>query len=1159
MQNNRQSELFLSKDWLVLYQAFTQVNFNASDPNSINQSLRDYIAVNYPEDFNDWIESSEFVAIIDLLSWLAGTLAFKMDINSRENFLETAEARESVLRLARFLSYNPRRNRPATGMVKLVEVSTDDDIRDSTGTNLAGVKVQWNNADDPDWFERFTTVMSSAFTNTNPFGTPLKTGLLTGIPTQLYRVNCLMGANNFAFSTSVGGEGMDFELCNGDFNDLGSFNERAPDASAAFNLFYRNDGNGNNSARTGFFMLFKQGSTVRQTFRIDTPVENQLLDLDVGGVNENDVWVQTVDENSQVLIDWTKVPAIFSENITYNNVNADNRNIFSVLTRDQDRVSIRFSDGIFGTAPVGNIMVSHRVSNGRQYQVRPTDINRITQSIRYFNRAGILRTLKLTFSLQEPVLNAAPRETDEQIRQRAPGTYAAQNRMVSGEDYNSFPLSSNLATKLKAVNRVYSGHSRFIDLNDPTATYTDVVVNSDDGMLYRETANVYAEVPLSLNRTPAEMISAHLQPIVRSLNVRSYVNDTIFGRVSRGANNPDVDIPAGTSWKRSTSAKFSSSGALSHSSLYFREGSQLKFELPNGEFRWASIAVLTDNPTTIVPANTRGPVTLSEDIPTGSRVVSLLPGFSSELPTETFLALVARFGAASARRGFSLWFDPEQDRWLIRDEVTLLSAADNTNDAIHVLTAEFYAGSLWKFAARGTKYVFESERKVKWFSDSNNTVDSETGLKKNDTVTVLRSNPDLREDYAADGRGIVRDRAFNVSALYYYGDGAQEPRRVQVDFTDVDGDGSPDDPEAVSFITDLPDYQGTLFWQLGESYGQPCYKPTREITVFAMPSIRFISQIPPIVRFHRGEGASDIAFASGDICYVVSLGDFFERVNDSWQTLPRRNFRIAKGRGANTAKRWVVIDPYQRDDDRDGNPDGGGTVYQIAYSRDANEVAAQYRSADEFLIRDGSLAFKWKHYAPSDHRIDPAITNIIDTFVLSTEYDYATRLWIANGAKITDLPKAPTELDLRLTFAEYDQQKVFSDQIVWRPVSYKLLFGNGSEPQNLRARFKVIKLPISNVADGEVKSRVIAAVNEFFAVSRWDFGETFYFTELAAFIHQRLAGVIGSVVIVPMDEEASFGEGFEVRCRTDEIFISTAQVSDVEIINSNTTSQLRIR
>ncbi|RYF02711.1 MAG: hypothetical protein EOO77_32205, partial [Oxalobacteraceae bacterium] len=74
MQNNRQSELFLSKDWLVLYQAFTQVNFNASDPNSINQSLRDYIAVNYPEDFNDWIESSEFVAIIDLLSWLAGTL-----------------------------------------------------------------------------------------------------------------------------------------------------------------------------------------------------------------------------------------------------------------------------------------------------------------------------------------------------------------------------------------------------------------------------------------------------------------------------------------------------------------------------------------------------------------------------------------------------------------------------------------------------------------------------------------------------------------------------------------------------------------------------------------------------------------------------------------------------------------------------------------------------------------------------------------------------------------------------------------------------------------------------------------------------------------------------------------------------------------------------
>ncbi len=130
MSSVRQSELFVSEDWLVLYRAFTQVNFNASDPPSINAALRQYIQTNYPEDFNDWTESSEFVAILDLLSWLAGTLAFKTDINARENFLETATARESILRLARFLSYNPHRNQPATGLLKIVEVETDDDVID---------------------------------------------------------------------------------------------------------------------------------------------------------------------------------------------------------------------------------------------------------------------------------------------------------------------------------------------------------------------------------------------------------------------------------------------------------------------------------------------------------------------------------------------------------------------------------------------------------------------------------------------------------------------------------------------------------------------------------------------------------------------------------------------------------------------------------------------------------------------------------------------------------------------------------------------------------------------------------------------------------------------------------------------------------------------
>ena len=210
------------------------------------------------------------------------------------------------------------------------------------------------------------------------------------------------------------------------------------------------------------------------------------------------------------------------------------------------------------------------------------------------------------------------------------------------------------------------------------------------------------------------------------------------------------------------------------------------------------------------------------------------------------------------------------------------------------------------------------------------------------------------------------------------------------------------------------------------------------------------------------------------------------------------------------------------------------------------------------LVPQDALAFQWKHYATTEHRIDPSRTNIHDLFVLTSEYDYLTRLWIRAGSKPEDLPTPPSEIDLRLAFEEFEDYRMFSDQIVWRPVKYKFLFGNGASDE-LRAQFKVVKVQGATLSDGEISSQIIRAINIYFDVNRWDFGQTFYYTELAAFIHQQLATVVASVVIVPLFSGANFGDGFEVRARSDEIFISTAQVSDVVIINSNTATNLRIR
>ncbi len=84
--NSRQNNLFAAEDWSVAYQAYSQVDFQAYDFDTIRNAMVEYIKTNFPENFNDYIESSEFIAIIELLAYLGQSIAFRMDVNTRETF-----------------------------------------------------------------------------------------------------------------------------------------------------------------------------------------------------------------------------------------------------------------------------------------------------------------------------------------------------------------------------------------------------------------------------------------------------------------------------------------------------------------------------------------------------------------------------------------------------------------------------------------------------------------------------------------------------------------------------------------------------------------------------------------------------------------------------------------------------------------------------------------------------------------------------------------------------------------------------------------------------------------------------------------------------------------------------------------------------------------
>ena len=131
-----------------------------------------------------------------------------------------------------------------------------------------------------------------------------------------------------------------------------------------------------------------------------------------------------------------------------------------------------------------------------------------------------------------------------------------------------------------------------------------------------------------------------------------------------------------------------------------------------------------------------------------------------------------------------------------------------------------------------------------------------------------------------------------------------------------------------------------------------------------------------------------------------------------------------------------------------------------------------------------------------------------------------------------------------------------SDEIIYHPVSYTVLFGSSALPE-LQATFKIVKNPSQVISDNDVKTQVVAAINTFFAVQNWEFGDTFYFTELSTYVINQLSPNIVNFVIVPTQANLNFGNLFEITANSDRLFISSATVDNIEIIPGITTSNVK--
>ena len=1114
---DRQNRLLVAEDWRKIYQSFQQADFKSYDFETLRRTMVAYLRENYPDDFNDFVESSEYVALIDLIAYIAQALSFRVDLNARENFLETAERRNSVLRLARLINYNAKRNLPSTGLLKVVALSTTQDVRDSTGTNLANATVIWNDSANSNYREQFVSIMNAANQTGQLFGKPRESGSIGGITTETYTLSSNQSdIPVFSFSKTIGGINRRFEIVSSSIDGSESIYESDPIPGTGLTYTYRSDGAGDSSNNTGFFFLFKQGQLLQEEFTINRSVTNSIKSLANSDINDTDVWLYKLDQFGQLSERWTKVPSLSGNNAIYNSLSKSERNIYNVITKVNDTVDLVFGDGNFANIPQGSFRAYIRVSDNAKYAIQPADMQNIQLVVPYVDANGAQQTLTLTLGLNASVYNAAATESNDSVREKAGQVYYAQNRMVTAEDYQVVPLSaSQEIVKVRSVNRSASGISRAKEILDPTGAYSNVSVFAEDGILYREESIQQ----FTFNFANRSEIQSTIDVSVEAKLKEAYARHFYYLKyVTKDLSSLSATWNSTTTTTNTNTGYFTSGGALvvgdfATSNLkYAKVGSLIKFTSPdtrkflngklvtsttdNAEDRaWAKVSVVTGDGANKGTGNLEdgtGPITLNNLIPNGSVLNAIIPPFTTSFSSALEADLIDRI---EAYEEFGLRYDQDAGEWKVITSTNLsASTVFGTAGAGSVAGTNLDASWWFKFTNDGNTYtvsyrkldyIFESESQNKFHYDAEEKIfDYKTGKSVKDTVKILKTN-----SVVSTGNSIGYPISWQVVDTVNESDGFQDNRKVKVGFFDDDDDGVVDNPEIFDIVVE-PDTSVANKFVFFEKYIS--YDNIERFRPYAATN------------FVVSENEADITLSS--TTYTDKQLFYF----------------------------------YAEDED----------VVKI-YSSTTNTLT----TTTDYQARRGrsSLNFQYKHHAGQETRIDPSVSNIVDVYLLERSYDNLFRIWLQDGGA---KPSPSTSDQLRINYSgTLDPLKSLSDQIIYHPVKYKILFGSNAD-EELQATFKVVKNTKTNVTDAVIKTRVISAINEFFALDNWDFGDSFYYTELAAYVHNQLAPDLLTAVIVPNQTGQTFGSLFQINSAADEIFISGATVDDVSIITALGANQL---
>jgi len=463
------------------------IDYTSRDFDSIRDDLINYTKRYYPDTFKDFSEASFGSLMIDTVAYTGDIMSFYLDYQVNENFLDTASEYSNVLRLAKQMGYKFTGAQSTTGMVSIYAIvpanatglGPDSSYlpilkRNSTFSSTNGgsfILLQDVRFDDP-----ANDVVAANVDTT------------TGLPTS-YAVKAQGQVISGEFGVST------FTI--GAFEKFKKVRISNPNVVEIINVF---DSEGNEYFEVEYLtqdVVYKSVPNTDSNTRDNAPslvrpfsaARRFVTSKNRSGITMQFGFGSDTDSVTSGLVD----PA----NVVLNRA-AKNY----ITDKSFDPTDLMGSDKL-GIGPANTTLtVTHRANTTNNNNAGVGQVKRITSAIVEFNNPLIANTTaarsvitSLESFNEEPILGSVSNPSVEEVRLQALNMFPAQNRAVTGTDYEALVYA--MPGHLGAVKRC-----RVVRDQDSIKRNLNIYVISEDsfGKLAQSNSAIKENIKIHLNR-----------------------------------------------------------------------------------------------------------------------------------------------------------------------------------------------------------------------------------------------------------------------------------------------------------------------------------------------------------------------------------------------------------------------------------------------------------------------------------------------------------------------------------------------------------------------------------------------------------------------------------------------------------------------------------